>query len=526
MTRSVLIISNSHRFENLQIHEYFKNSASLKIARLARNMGWAVTCIDHVTAFSKHEIVSIIRAHASKFQDKILCLSTSFLLPQSNPYLKTSKTALPTSNSWGDELYYLIYTIVAEAKVLGYTVCVGGFEVIQNKFFNNHNRVYRWKFEELGHHVDYFIMGNAINVLIRLFSGRYITHLMIGSCRLVDSSQFGEVDFSDISSEPGPNDIVLDKEALPTEIATGCIFSCSFCTYGALGKKKNEFVRSYDSLLREFKYNYETFGTTFYYFTDNLINDYSEKLKMLTRIRESTGIDLRWACYARLDVIKNSQDAQLLYDSGAASLLFGIESFNRTSGPAIGKMCDRDRLIELLHGCREIFKDDVTIAATFISGLPHESIDSVYKTMQWLHSDEGKYLLDDAYWSPLLVPSEHVNKKNTINISRNNPYRDYKVAERADFTGQNWTSPWGTKSDFVQAIQSGWMAHIPSNQRLARTFTMAALVNLGFEPADLVKKIRTDELFDIMPWDRYRTEHAAKIATYKKILLESTFKSC
>jgi hypothetical protein len=42
MSQSVLIISNSHRFENLQIQEYFKNSASLKIARLARNMGWAV----------------------------------------------------------------------------------------------------------------------------------------------------------------------------------------------------------------------------------------------------------------------------------------------------------------------------------------------------------------------------------------------------------------------------------------------------------------------------------------------------
>ena len=52
-------------------------------------------------------------------------------------------------------------------------------------------------------------------------------------------------------------------------------------------------------------------------------------MNYLVRFREETGINLRWAAYARLDTIRTKRQAQLFKDAGCIGLVFGIESFKK-----------------------------------------------------------------------------------------------------------------------------------------------------------------------------------------------------
>jgi hypothetical protein len=79
----------------------------------------------------------------------------------------------------------------------------------------------------------------------------------------------------------------LPHQPLTIESCRGCIFSCAYCTYPFLGKKNYEYIRSAESMAREFKRNYELFGTTRYMIADDTFNDSLEKI---ARVKEATQI--------------------------------------------------------------------------------------------------------------------------------------------------------------------------------------------------------------------------------------------
>ena len=230
-----------------------------------------------------------------------------------------------------------------------------------------------------------------------------------------------------------------------TELASGCIFSCSFCDYKSLGKKKYEFVRSYNSLKKEFESNYKNFGTTVYTFTDNIMNDYVPKLEMLIRIKEELKIDIKWSGYTRLDTINNIEQIKLLKNSGMIATTFGVESFCKTAGPYIGKMTDGEKLKDNLRRIREVFKDELIITVAMISGLPTETPEMLNKTREFLTSNEGKYLID-TYDFCRLILFDNQGTKNIINTKRmdGDPFKDFIKKSPIE-----WTSPWGNSELFA-----------------------------------------------------------------------------
>ena len=137
--------------------------------------------------------------------------------------------------------------------------------------------IYHWN--KFWPNVDYFIIGDGLSVLYNLSKNEKINH----NYKFVVSDKI--LDFSDQSSSPLPEDYINFNESLSTELAAGCIFSCSFCDFGSLGKKKHEFMRSYESLKKEIEYNYKTFGTTVYSFTDNIINDNNVNIYRLVGLK-------------------------------------------------------------------------------------------------------------------------------------------------------------------------------------------------------------------------------------------------
>lgn len=419
MQRKAIIFSNF--FDG-----FVKNASSLRLGNELRRNNFSVTQIHHFIYFSDSEI-SIIIDRFRESGGEYVCISTSFLSEEHN------QNENPTNHTWGVsesgvDVFKKLLFLCIKAKSVGCIVIMGGWEINNDKF-DRAGRYKRWGFDLLEKYVDSFVFGNGAQPIID-YESKW------KSTKIINAPP--TTDYSDISTAPTKEDYINPQESLSIEMAAGCIFSCHFCAFGSLGKKKHEYVRDFDSLKREFVSNYENFGTRMYNLTDNISNDYQEKMKWLIRIRDETGIDIRWAGYVRLDTIKNKQQADLLRDSGMVGALMGVESFTPSVGKYIGKMTDKNRLVDILHMCRESWKDNAIISTMWIAGLPSETEDQMIATQEFIWSDEGQHLIDTYKWSKLHV-NDGQDEKNEINKARSGPFKDYKIAKGDSGL---WISPW------------------------------------------------------------------------------------
>ena len=201
------------------------------------------------------------------------------------------------------------------------------------------------------------------------------------------------------------NDIIFDNEALPIEIARGCIFSCAYCHFDLIGKRVGDWTKNPKTIRDEMIRNYEMFGTTNYMITDELINESISKMQMLCELFQSLPFKIRYTAYARVDLIwRYPEMRELLLDSGALSLTFGIETFNEKAGKAVGKGLDPEKVKETLHYCREKWKGKIITSSNFMVGLPHEDEESIWNTVEYLLSDENP--LDLYSFLPLFMRAE------------------------------------------------------------------------------------------------------------------------
>jgi len=446
----------------------------MRLGNELRKDGYEVKQIHHFVNFTDEELRLIIKDFCEN-QDSLVCVSTSFLSEDEDRNINENPTW--GQNEYGVDIYSKILFVCVTAKMqFNAKVMVGGWVIDQNKLLNPERRSH-WKFDHLEYFVDHFVEGTGASAIKKMFNGEDQNHV---HRKLVSSDPV--LDFSEVSSAPTKDDYINPKESLYFEIASGCIFSCHFCNFGSLGKKKHEYMRSYDSLKDEIVSNYENFGTRLYHVTDNIVNDYQEKLKMLIRIREETGIDLKWSGYVRLDTLKNKEQADMLLESGMIGAFMGIESFYPSTGRYIGKMTDGKRLKELLHMCRESWKDNVIISSTFIAGLPTETIESLLETFKFMISDEGRYLVDTFRFNKFHV-TKAFDDKNDINRARNSPFKDYVMTSKSYF-GSDWISPWADSRDIGKLVKQ--FNHSRFRKTLVNSQNICQISNLGYEPEDVV----------------------------------------
>lgn len=184
------------------------------------------------------------------------------------------------------------------------------------------------------------------------------------------------------------NDAILPGETLVTEISRGCIFKCAYCSYPLNGKKKMDFIKHKEILKQEFIDNYYRFGTTRYIFSDDTVNDSVEKCKMIYDISQQLPFKLEWWGYIRLDLLAAyPETVSLLFDSGLKAAYFGIETLDQKAASTIGKGGDRTRLIETVRNVKKEYGNKICLHGGFIFGLPHESLESMKRTVEFLNSD-------------------------------------------------------------------------------------------------------------------------------------------
>ncbi|MGZ3660306.1 MAG: B12-binding domain-containing radical SAM protein [Bdellovibrionota bacterium] len=170
-------------------------------------------------------------------------------------------------------------------------------------------------------------------------------------------------------------------EALPIEVSRGCVFNCKFCYFD-----KKESTRKPIGILRdEILRNYELFGTTVYSFCDDCFNDFRGKVDEVCGMLLKLPFKVEWISYARLDLaIREPDSLELMIESGARGLFFGVESFNWEVAKRAGKGVPTEKIKAFIENFHHKYRDRCLLELSFIIGLPGETVESQLATEKWL----------------------------------------------------------------------------------------------------------------------------------------------
>lgn len=201
-----------------------------------------------------------------------------------------------------------------------------------------------------------------------------------------------------------PSDFIQKDEVLTLESARGCIFKCSFCDFQLLGKKKLDYLRDPNDLYNEIISQYETYGTTKFFLTEDTFNDTEEKIDMLLGITRKLPFTPEYMGYIRADLLAaKPHTIPKLVEAGFTSMHFGIESFNHNANKSIGKGMSTDKLKQTLLDIKR-YHPEVYVNATFITGLPGETCDEIRQSADWLIETRA---CDFWTFNPLRIPTPH-----------------------------------------------------------------------------------------------------------------------
>jgi radical SAM superfamily enzyme YgiQ (UPF0313 family) len=205
-----------------------------------------------------------------------------------------------------------------------------------------------------------------------------------------------------------PSDYIAPSETLTIGTSRGCIFKCSFCTYPYIGKNKHDFNRQgANTYYQEFMRNYQQWGVTRYYLSDETANDNIDKLLDIEEASQKLPFKLEFTGFVRLDLMARQKEHWAVYKNiGFTNWHFGIESFNPVALKAMTKGFSPQIQQQTLLELREYFGSDALIYASFIVGAPYDTPESFEQlTIEWLRTD-GKDALDGKTFFPLNIHRE------------------------------------------------------------------------------------------------------------------------
>jgi hypothetical protein len=363
-----------------------KTLGSYRVASQLRHAGFEVAVIHHLSTFSVGEIKHTL---SHMISDKTLFIGVSNYFyfncndivvhdDQSlQPFARMQAGSfLPHGHQHNHEIKDLAKSINPKCKFV-----LGGPDALDMQA----NRDF-----------DYVVQGyadiSAVNLAQHLLDPTVSlqkSYRSIFGFHFVDDAKAESFDFVTATMKYEDHDAILPGETLPIEIARGCIFSCSFCSYPLNGKKKLDFIRSVDNLYDEMISNYEKFGTTRYFLSDDTLNDTVEKCQLMYELSQRLPFKLEYWSYIRLDLLAAKPETiDLLWKSGWRAAFFGIESLDAKAAAAIGKGGSREKLIGTLKELKRRYGDEISLTGSFIYGLPHESVASLERTTEWLLSDD------------------------------------------------------------------------------------------------------------------------------------------
>jgi len=339
-----------------------------------KKRGYTCQVIDYCQYYTADELIDVIEKFVNA---DTVCLAMSSTFWSRLSALKTFTHARGTNNMPAD-LYAAVSTIKQRYPKLKITV--GGPNV------RNANEL---------DFLDCIVTGEAEDLLPELldfWTGRGVEPQR----ETIDNvSYYGKCinktyDISTCDFAWDDRDCIVEHETLPMETARGCIFSCKFCAYPHLGKKKFDYLRSNEYIRQHLLDNYNNYGVSNYYIVDDTFNDSEYKIDSFVEITKSLPFKIGYVCYTRADLLWSFKGmAEKMLDSGLLGTFIGLESLHPRTSQIVGKGWSgrhaREYIPDLIH---RLWKDRVKVQLGLIVGLPEEDMNSLEQTRLWANEHD------------------------------------------------------------------------------------------------------------------------------------------
>jgi len=273
-------------------------------------------------------------------------------------------------------------------------------------------------------------------------------------------------------------DFIQPNETLNVEFGRGCIFACKYCSFPLLNMKQDT-TRCEDSLYEELLENYEKWGTTNYYVTDDTINDSKDKIALIARAVRRLPFKPQFSGYVRADLLirhgKETWDDMI--DIGLTAHHYGIESFNYESAKSVGKGMKIEEMQKGLLEIKDYFRKNshnyYCGLFSMIAGLPFETWESLEESKKWINEN---WTDDWVTYLPLSLTKKPNETNDEIDIKVYNNFMEYgytyseelpfiddrrmdkemknrvKNLKKVDAGGNFWTHPSGDY-DFIDMLE-------------------------------------------------------------------------
>lgn len=402
----------------------FRTVGAYQVANQLRKSGYTVQVVDYLPQLLKVNfdiVLKILKKYVEK--DTIwIGFSTTFLTLAESPTQK-------------------IFTSEQTEKIKDVVLSVSP----KCRFVAGGSSAWR---RESGELIDTYIEGYSDISAVKfsnwcLGKDPFFQYRSEDNCMIVDhdltASQF---DFQSDNFNWHETDFIEYGEGLPIEVSRGCIFKCNFCVFPLNGKKKLDYIKDSKVLKDQLIMNYEKHGTINYVYLDDTHNDSVEKLNILyDEVYSKLSFKINFTTYLRLDLLHAHPDTiPLLKESGLKVALFGIETLNNKANKSIGKGLSRDKIIQTLQLCKDIWHDYVITIGNFIVGLPYETEKTALEWIEIVSNDYFK--LDAANINALFLISNVKNHKWSSDFMKNPSRYGYT------FNNQGWINNEGlTRSE-------------------------------------------------------------------------------
>jgi radical SAM superfamily enzyme YgiQ (UPF0313 family) len=364
-----------------------------RIASHLRQHGYNVQVIDFVHLFTHEEILKLI--------EKFITPETKFIgmgimIDARHPRVRTHYSYLGI-------LCYKIKKAYPQLKlIVGGSVSFHWSKVHQNKKL-----------------FDYVVNGYGEDQTLALFDHHYkgtplppfeivdgnmhLSEHLVRECKYKFNSTMHEWD---------RRDCIQEEESLPIELARGCIFKCSFCRYPHIGKRKEEYAKQLDLVREELIQNYQKFGTTTYYVTDDTFNADTEFMKDFTDMVKSLPFKLKYCAYVRADLLQaHPEQEDMFLENGLISAFFGVESFDKKTSELYSKPWSHKKGKEYLtYINNDKWKDKIHLSLGLIVGGPYETLEDYRNTDKWCIDNN----IPSWLWHPLSVSVDMLYYKSEL----------------------------------------------------------------------------------------------------------------
>jgi radical SAM superfamily enzyme YgiQ (UPF0313 family) len=379
--------------------------------------------------------------------------------------------------------------------------------------------------------IDYYIVGYADIAVVE-----FTNHLVANNIKqlenyevikvvdqdrvLIDSAKFPEPQMDQLTTQWWkPHYNVLQGEALPIELARGCIFRCKFCSYQLLGKKKGTYLRPSEQVQDDLIRMWETKGVDTYYITDDTFNDDNDKIEELHRIFTSLPFKPKFSCYLRIDLInKYPHQADLLAEMGLVGNYFGLETMQPKSATAIGKGLHPNKVKDRLYWLGEKWHMKVNMAAGFILGLPYDTKEYFKELYDWTRQPDNPLSYIDFY--PLYLYNRQGENKDRLaayssEFSLNPEIYGYdfpRIDDKENY--RDWVLDQNDLTYEKCEQTANWYRHQMQFRNKFAEFQFITAMNIGIPREDL-HSMTIKEIMRKYPMEMMNTN---KLQEYKNII--------